>query len=90
VKFADAPTASVANVNTVVLGAGWLSTTMMLFNVTLPVLLTLPENVSNWPGETGCTGQAFVTLMPGVKTKLHVVELLLETVRGRVVNWSMP
>jgi hypothetical protein len=38
----------------------------MLVKVTLPVLLTLPEKVSVWPGATGCTGHDLVTLIPGV------------------------
>jgi hypothetical protein len=49
-----------------VLLLGWLLTTTMLFKVTLPVLLTLPEKVSVWPGETNCAGHDLVTLMPGV------------------------
>jgi len=49
-----------------VLLLGWLLTTTMLFKVTLPVLLTLPEKVSVWPGETDCAGHDLVTLMPGV------------------------
>jgi hypothetical protein len=43
VKLATAPGAKDANVNTGVLGAGWLSTTTIFVKVTLPVLLTLPE-----------------------------------------------
>src|ERR1035438_10446578 len=62
----------------------------MLVNVTLPVLLTLPEKVSNWPGETGCMGHVLVTLMPGVKTSEQEVLAELVTVRGVDVNWSTP
>jgi len=42
-KLTTWPGASDAVVKTTVLGAGMLSTTTMLFNVTLPLLLTLPE-----------------------------------------------
>src|SRR5207302_1113177 len=84
------PGASEAAAKTVVLGTGRLLTTTILVRVTLPVLLTLPEKVSNWPGATGCAGQALVTLMPGVKTSEHVVWTELLTVRGKVVNWSTP
>jgi hypothetical protein len=38
----------------------------MFVKVTLPVLLTLPEKVSNWPGETCFAGHALVTTRPGV------------------------
>jgi hypothetical protein len=62
----------------------------MFVNVTLPVLLTLPEKVSNWPGETGPTGHDLVTLMPGVKTSEQEVLAELVTVLGLVVNWSTP
>jgi hypothetical protein len=41
VKFAEAPAARLGTVKTV-LGEVWLSITMTLFNVTLPVLLTVP------------------------------------------------
>jgi len=41
VKFADAPGARLATVNTV-LGEAWRSTTVTLFKVTLPGLLTVP------------------------------------------------
>src|SRR5208282_774338 len=62
----------------------------MFVKVTLPVLLTLPEKVSNWPGETGCAGHDLVTWMPGVKTSEQVVLAELVTVRGVAVNWSVP
>src|ERR1039458_6392498 len=55
-----------------VLVTGWLFQTTMLFNVTLPVLLTVPEKVSNWPGETGCAEHTLVTLMPGVFNRKSV------------------
>jgi hypothetical protein len=54
----------------------------MFVNVTLPVLLTLPEKVSNWPGATGCAGHTLVTLIPGVKTSEQVVLAELVTVLG--------
>ena len=41
-KLAEAPGASDARINTVVLGAGWLLATVMLVRVMLPVLRTLP------------------------------------------------
>src|SRR4051812_18449823 len=62
----------------------------MLVKVTLPVLLTLPEKVSNWPGATGWAGHAFVTLMPGVKTSEPVVWGKPAPVGGGVGNWPMP
>ena len=62
----------------------------MFVKVTLPVLLTLPEKVSNRPGATGEVGHTLVTLMPGVKTSEQVVLTELVTVRGWLVNWSMP
>jgi hypothetical protein len=58
----------------------------MFINVTLPVLLTLPEKVSNWPGATGCAGQNLVTLMPGVKASEQAVPTELVTVLGWAVN----
>src|SRR5437868_6818136 len=85
-KLADAPGASEANVKTGLLGAGRSLTTTMSRRVTLPVLLTLPEKVSNCPGLTGSTGHTFVTLRPGVKTSEHVVAAELVTVRGDFVN----
>ena len=42
VKFADAPGARLGTVSTV-LGEAWLLTTVTLFNVTLPGLLTVPK-----------------------------------------------
>src|ERR1035437_1004340 len=51
----------------------------MLFNVTLPVLLTLPEKVNNWPGATGCVGHALVTTMPGVVMTGQVALAVLVT-----------
>src|ERR1035437_3804735 len=60
----------------------------MLFNVTLPVLLTLPEKVSVWPGETGCAGHTLVTLMPGVVISLQVADAVLVTMTP--VHLSLP
>jgi len=59
----------------------------MFVNVTLPVLLTLPEKVSGWPGGTGCRGHDLVTRMPGVKVSEQVALAELVTVRGWVVYW---
>ena len=83
-----APGAKEARVYTVVLGTGWVLTTTMLVNVTLPVLLTLPEKVSNWPGATGVTGHVLVTTIPAVKVSEQVLVMELVTVLGWVVNWS--
>ena len=57
----------------------------MFVNVTLPVLLTLPEKVSVWPGATGEMGHVLVTLIPGVRTSEHVVLTEFVTVRGAAV-----
>src|SRR5580700_6039443 len=61
----------------------------MFVKVTLPVLLTLPEKVSNCPGETGCAGHALVTLIPAVKVFSQLMVVKLVTVRGVDVNWSV-
>jgi hypothetical protein len=63
-----------------------LFTTTTFVSVTLPVLLTEPEKTSNCPGETGCTGQDFVTRMPGVVALPQVMLLVLFTERGAEVN----
>src|ERR1019366_2403618 len=60
----------------------------MPVKVTLPVLLTLPEKVSVWPGETGCAGHTLVTLMPGVVTSGQVTDAVLVT--GAAVQLSLP
>jgi hypothetical protein len=60
---------------------------MMLVNVTLPVLLTLPEKVSNWPGETGCAGHTLVTLMPAVFIPRQVADAVFVTM---CVQLSLP
>ena len=60
----------------------------MPVKVTLPVLLTLPEKVSVWPGETGCAGHTLVTLMPGVVTSWQVTDAVLVT--GAAVQLSLP
>ena len=57
-------------------------------NVTLPVLLTLPENVSNWPGATGCVGHTLVTLMPGVVISVQVADAVFVTITR--VQLSLP
>src|SRR5437868_3661844 len=62
----------------------------ILVSVTLPLLLTLPEKMSIWPGATGEAGHTLVTLMPGVNTSEQVAVAELVTVRGCVVNWSIP
>jgi hypothetical protein len=50
----------------------------MLVKVTLPVLLTLPEKVSVWPGET-CCRHDLVTLMPAVVLSVQVADAVLVT-----------
>src|ERR1700733_10025069 len=62
----------------------------MLVSVTLPVLLTLPEKVSNCPGATGPAGHVLVTARPGVTVSEQVTLSELLTVRGWVVYWSVP
>src|SRR5580658_1420475 len=61
----------------------------MLLNVTLPVSLTVPENVSIWPGAGGVAGHVFVTAMPAVKASEQVTLLELVTVSGYVVYSSV-
>src|ERR1017187_8258131 len=78
-KLVTAPGASEATVNTSVLAAGWLFQTTMLFKVTLPGLLPVPEKVSNGPGETGCAEHSLVTLMPGVFNPLQVADAVFVT-----------
>jgi hypothetical protein len=60
----------------------------MFVKVTLPVLLTLPEKVSNCPGETGCAGHTLVTLMPGVVMSGHVADAVFVT--KACVQLSLP
>src|ERR1039458_1919082 len=60
----------------------------MFCKATLPVLLTLPEKVSNWPGETGCAGHTLVTLMPGVVTSGQVADAVFVTMT--CVHLSLP
>jgi hypothetical protein len=57
----------------------------MLVNVTLPVLLTLPEKANNWPGATGCVGHALVTTMPGVEVTGQVALAVLVTVTPQML-----
>jgi hypothetical protein len=52
----------------------------MFVNVTLPVLLTLPEKVSNWPGATGDSGQTLVNTRPGVVINGQVDDAVLVTI----------
>jgi hypothetical protein len=51
----------------------------MFVNVTLPVLLTLPEKVNNWPGETRRSRHDLVTLMPGVVISGQVADAVFVT-----------
>src|ERR1035437_3830817 len=51
----------------------------MLFNCTLPVLVTLPEKGSVWPGETGCAEHTLVTVMPGVFIPWQVADAVFVT-----------
>ena len=88
VKLTVAPGASVIGPMTGVLGTGWLFRTTMLFNVTLPVLLTLPEKVSNPPGETGCAEHTLVTVMPGVFIPVQVADAVFVTMT--FVQLSLP
>src|ERR1035437_9954654 len=60
----------------------------MLFNVTLPVLLTLPEKTSTCPGITRPSGHDLVTLMPGVVTSGQVADAVLVTMTA--VHLSLP
>src|ERR1035437_851581 len=59
----------------------------MLINVTLPVLLTLPEKVSNWPGNDR-SGHTLVTLMPGVVFSLQMADAVF--VAMACVQMSLP
>ncbi len=76
-------------VKTGVFADGWLLTTTTLVKVTLPVLRTVPVNVSGCPGATGPAGQALVTWMPGVMEFWQVTVVELVRVRGVAVNSSV-
>jgi hypothetical protein len=78
VKFAEPPGARVGTVNTV-LGKDWLSTTTMLFRVTLPGLLTVPWQVINPPAAAGTSGQFSVTAMAGAVESGQVADAKLVT-----------
>src|SRR5450759_110185 len=56
----------------------------------LPLLLTLPEKVSNWPGANGRVGHALVTTMPGVRVFEQVVMAELVISGAQFVNESLP
>src|ERR1039457_2900081 len=60
----------------------------MLFNVTLPVLLTLLEKTSTCPGITRPSGHDLVTLMPGVVTSGQVADAVFVTMTP--VHLSLP
>src|ERR1039458_2506293 len=74
-----------------VLLLGWLLTTTMFVNVTLPVLLTLPPKVNKKPGGTG-SKHDLVTLMPVVRvfTQTALVELVIPPGGRQFVNESLP
>src|SRR4029077_3899542 len=71
-KLAEAPGASEARVNTTVLGAGWLLTTVMFERVMFPACVTLPLEARKPPGAAGLAGQVCVTIMSGVVTSGQV------------------
>ena len=87
VKFADTPGARLATVNTVV-GEDWLLTTVTLFNVTLPVFLTVPVRVTTPPAVAGVTGQFNVTAMVGAVVSWQTAVLILVTVFP--LHWFWP
>src|ERR1039458_8976853 len=64
----------------------------MFVNVTLPVLLTLPEKKNGWPGGTG-SKHVLVTLMPGVRVfeqMALVVAVGCPDGGGQFTNESVP
>src|ERR1051325_1258828 len=71
VKLAEAPGARLATLNTV-LGEAWLSVTVMPLSVTLPGLLTVPENVIALPVTTCVAGQFKVTARSGLPVMAQV------------------
>jgi len=58
----------------------------MFVKVTLPLLLTLPEKVSNWRGATGCVGHTLVTMIPGAVVMGQVVLAVLVTATPQMLS----
>src|ERR1035437_8523782 len=59
----------------------------MLVKITLPLLLTLPEKVSNWPGNDR-SGHTLVTMIPGVVVSGQVADAVFVT--RTLVQLSLP